>query len=255
MFTGKTLVDGEWVFRKDCISRAGTLGAACQDSFSKRVTLVVHGELAGNVKDTDRGLSRKLLKVIESRRAGQHIHVVDAAGFSDLLFGAPARCRDLKMQGDQVTVLPEVGDGILGGPFDRLGLRNRRISQLEAHIFGRGTPRHERLLTSLVNQVAGRTHLEVRGPARRAPQFDLGWVDGPTAYGAWVASPESPNGEGLDPLEEAARQIGRSLRSIRSQTQLRPLMALDNSVDISSRLRQTAKSAGVHVSRIKDLPG
>lgn len=255
MFTGKTLVDGEWVFRKDCISRSENLGATCQNSFSKRVTLVVHGELAGNVKDADRGLSQKLLKVMQSRRMGQHIHVVDAAGFSDLLFGVPARCRDLKMQGDQVAVVPEVGDGILGGPFNRLDLRNRRIGQLETRLFGRGTPRHERILTRLTTQMTGRVSLEIRGPARRGPQFDLGWVDGQTAYGAWVASPEPLSGEGLDRLEEAARHISRSARSIPSQSQFQPLMVLENSVDLGSGLQKTAKSVGVFVSRIQELPG
>ncbi|GAA0934715.1 MULTISPECIES: hypothetical protein [Streptomyces violaceusniger group] len=255
MFTGKTLVDGEWVFRKDCISRSKNLGAICQNSFSKRVTLVVHGELAGNVKDADRGLSQKLLKVMQSRREGLHIHVVDAAGYSDLLFGAPARCRDLKMHGDQVAVMPEVGDGVLGGPFNRLGLRNRRIDRLEARVFGRGTPRHERLLSRLVDQMTGRASLEVRGPARRAPQFDLGWVEGQTAYGAWVASPEPLNDGGLDRLKEAALQIGRSVRSAPSQTQFQPLMVLENSAGLGSGLQQTAKSAGVIVSSIQAFSG
>ncbi|MFJ8030350.1 hypothetical protein [Streptomyces sp. NPDC096032] len=253
MFTGKTLVDGEWVFRKDCKSRSMNLGATCQDSFSKRVTIVVHGELAGNVKDEDRGLSQKLLKVIESRRAGQHIHVVDAAGFSDLLFGAPARCRDLKIQRDQVAVMSEVGDGILGGPFERLGLRNRRIGQLEARVFGRGTPRHEKLLNRLSDQMSGRVSLQIRGPARRAPQFDLGWVEGRTIYGAWVASPEPLSNQGPDQLRDAALQIGRSVRSMPSRTQFQPLMVLDNSVDLGSWLRQAAKSVGVRVNRIQDL--
>lgn len=255
MFTGKTLVDGEWVFRKDCRSRSESLGAICQDSFSRKVTLVVHGELAGNVKDADHGLSQKLLKVIESRRLGQHIHVVDAAGFSDLLFGAPARCRHLKMRGSQVAVLPEVGDGVLGGPFDRLNLRNRRVSRLEAHVFGRGTPRHQRLLARLIDQTAERTSLEVRSPGRRGPEFDLGWVDGHTAYGAWVASPEPQPGEGSNQLREAARHIARSVGSIPSQTRFQPLMVLENDTDMGPGLRQVAESTGIRMSRIQDLPG
>ncbi|MET8677134.1 hypothetical protein ABZW18_05925 [Streptomyces sp. NPDC004647] len=211
--------------------------------------------MAGNVKDVDRGLSQKLLKVMQSRRAGQHIHVVDAAGYSDLLFGAPARCRDLKMQGDQVAVVPEVGDGILGGPFDRLGLRTRRIGQLEARVFGRGTPGHEKVLSRLIDQIAGRMSREVRGPARRAPQFDLGWIGGRTAYGVWVASPEPLSGGGPGRLEEAVSHIGRSVRSMSSQPQFQPVMVLENSVDPGSGLQQTAKSAGVLVSKIQGLPG
>ncbi|MCX5317225.1 hypothetical protein [Streptomyces sp. NBC_00154] len=255
MFTGKTLVDGEWVFRRDCKSRSKTLGAVCQDSFSRKVTLVVHGELAGNVKDVDRGLSRKLLAVMQSRRAGRHIHVVDAAGYSDLLFGAPARCRDLKMQGDQVSVMPEVGDGFLGGPFDRLRLRSRGISRLEAHVLGRGTPRHEKLLSILIDQVAVRASLEVRAPARRGPQFDLGWIDGQIAYGTWVASPQPPGTGGLSRLEEAVLHVGRLVHGVSSQAQLQPVVVLEDSEDLASGLKETAKAVGVHVSKIAGFPG
>jgi hypothetical protein len=110
-------------------------------------------------------------------------------------------------------------------------------------------------LSRLIDQMAGRAHLEVRGPARRVPQFDLGWVGGQTAYGAWVASPEPLSGEGPGRLEEAALQIGRSVRSMPSQTQFQALLVLDNSVDLGSGLQQTSESAGVLVSRVQDLPG
>ncbi|MEU0831664.1 hypothetical protein [Streptomyces sp. NPDC005969] len=254
MFTGKTLVDGEWVIRKVCASRSETLGATYQESFSKKVTLVVHGELAGNVKDVDRGLSRKLLTVMQSRKEGRHIHVVDAAGYSDLLFGVPARCRDLKMQGDQVTVVPEIGDGYLGGPFERLRLRTRGISRFEADVLGRGTPRHEKLVSRLIEQIAGRASLEVRAAARRAPQFDLGWIGGRTAFGAWVASPRPPGDEEASQLREAVLHVGRSVRSIPSQARFQPLVVLENSTALDSGLKETAKSFGVLVSKIADLP-
>jgi hypothetical protein len=254
MFTGKTLVDGEWVLRKDCRSRSETLGAIYQEHFSRKVTLVVHGELAGNVKDVDRGLSRKLLAVMQSRREARHVHVVDAAGYSDLLFGAPARCRDLKMQGDQVTVLPEVGDGYLGGPFDRLRLRRRGISRFETDVLGRGTPRHDKLLSRLVDRISERASLEVRTAARRGPQFDLGWIGGRTAYGAWVASPRPPGDEEPNQLNEAVLYVGRSVRSIPPHARFQPVVVLDNSTALTSELKGTAKSIGVLVSKIADLP-
>lgn len=254
MFTGKTLVDGEWVVRKKCFSRSQTLGAVCQDSFSRKVTLVVHGELTGNVKDADRELSRKLLTVIESRRAGRHIHVVDNAGYSDLLFGAPARCRDLKVQGDHVTVMPEVGEGFLGGPFDRLRLRTRGISRFEAGVLGRGTPRHEKLLSRLIERVAGRATLGVRAPARRGPQFDLGWISQRTAYGAWVVTPrQSADGE-TNRLAEAVEHVGRSARSVARHGRVQRVVVLEDSVDLSSGLREKAQALGVLIGKTKDVP-
>jgi hypothetical protein len=253
MFTGKTLVDGEWVIRDDCFSRSQTLGATCQNSFSRKVTLVVHGELAGNVKDMDRGLSRKLLAVLESRKAGRHIHVVDASGYSDLLFGAPARCRDLKVQGDHVTVMPELGDGFLGGPFDRLRLRTRGIGRFEAGVLGRGTPRHEKLLSRLIERVTGRASLDVRAPARRGPHFDLGWISERTAYGAWVVAPQQVDEE-MNRLTEAVEHVGRSVRSVPRHGQVQPVVVLEDSADLNSGLREQANSFGVLVGKIRDVP-
>ncbi|MEU8593766.1 hypothetical protein ACH4F3_26940 [Streptomyces anulatus] len=254
MFTGKTLVDGAWVIRKDCFSRSQTLGATCQNSFSKKVTLVVHGELAGNVKDMDRLLSRKLLAVLDSRKSGRHIHVVDAAGYSDLLSGAPARCRDLKMQGDQVTVMPEVGDGFLGGPFDRLLLRTRQIGRFEADVLGRGTPRHEKLLSRLIEQVTGRASLDVRAPARRGPHFDLGWISERTAYGAWVAAPQEVVDEETNRLTEVVQYVSRSVRSVPRNGQVQPVVVLADSANLSSGLKEEAKSLGVLVGNLRDVP-
>ncbi|MEV7481604.1 hypothetical protein [Streptomyces halstedii] len=254
MFTGKTLVDGEWVIRRDCFSRSQTLGATCQNSFSRKVTLVVHGELAGNVKDMDRLLSRKLLTVLDSRKAGRHIHVVDAAGYSDLLFGAPARCRDLKMYGDQVTVIPEVGDGFLGGPFDRLRLRTRQLSRFEADVLGRGTPRHEQLLSRLVEQIAGRPSLDVRAPARRGPHLDLGWISKQTAYGAWVAVPQRSAGGQVNRLTEAIEHVGKSVRSVPRHGQVRPVVVIEDSADLNSGLEAKAESIGVLIGNVREIP-
>ncbi|MGW3378613.1 hypothetical protein ACWDCO_00340 [Streptomyces albogriseolus] len=254
MFTGKTRVDGEWVVRKDCFSRAQTLGAVCQNSFSRKVTLVVHGELTANVKDAERELSRKLLTVIESRRAGRHIHVVDNAGYSDLLFGAPARCRDLKMQGEHVTVLPEIGEGFLGGPFDRLRLRTRGINRLEAGVLGRGTPRHDKLLSRLVDRVTSRRALDVRAPARRGPQFDLGWASERTAYGAWAAVAEHSGDEEAERLAEAVDYVGRSARSAARHGQVQRVVVIEDAVDLGSGLRERARASGLLIGKVKDVP-
>ncbi|MER5480833.1 hypothetical protein ABT026_28230 [Streptomyces sp. NPDC002734] len=255
MFTGKTLIDGVWTVRKDCMARSRHLGARCLESFSRSVTLVVHGELAGNVKDADRGLSQKLLRVIQERKSGQHVHVVDAAGFSDLLFEAPAKCRDLQMQGPHVAVMPEVGDGILGGPFERIEQRKRGLGQSGYRAFGYGSERHKKLLTDLVRLKRGRPSIQLRHPARRGPQFDIGWIDGQTPYGAWVAAPEPADSEVVTRrLEEATLQISRTIRSTRSRTELRPVVVLENTTRLDPRLRRTADDAGVVLSRLQDLP-
>ncbi|MFF3595636.1 hypothetical protein [Kitasatospora indigofera] len=249
-------MDGDWVVRKHCVSRSQTLGAICPDSFSKKVTLVVHGELAGNVKDTDRGLSQKLLAVMKSRREGRHLHVVDAAGYSDLLFGAPARCRSLKMQGEQVAVVAEVGEGVLGGPFDLIRLRTRTAVTAWAGAFGHGTPSHQRLLSEPIGQVSGNPSMEARDPARRGPQFDVGWVSGQTAYGAWAASPQHGVGSGQHRFEDAILHVGRAVRAIRTLGPFQPVVVVDRSVDLaSSRLDQVAKSAGIALSGVADLGG
>lgn len=247
-------MDGEWVIRKDCVSRSRTLGATCPESFSRKVTLVVHGELAGNVKDVDRGLSRKLLAVLESRKAGRHIHVVDAAGYSDLLFGAPARCRSLKVQGGNVAVVPEVGDGFLGGPFDRLRLRTRGISRFEADLLGRGTPQHDKLLSRLIDQVAGRPSLDVRSPARRGPSLDVGWISERTAYGAWVASPQRRMDEGENRLTEVVEHVSRSVRSVPRHGRVQPVVVLEDAVDLNPGLKEEAKALGVLVGNVRDVP-
>jgi hypothetical protein len=254
MFTGKTRVDGEWVVRNNCFSRAQSLGAACQNSFSRKVTLVVHGELTGDVKDADRELSRKLLTVIESRRAGRHIHVVDNAGYSDLLFGAPARCRNLKVQGEHVTIMPEIGEGFFGGPFDGLRLRTRGINRPEVSVLGRGTPRHEKLLSRLIERVTGRAALDVRAPARRGPQFDLGWISERTAYGAWVAAPEQSGDEETKRLADAVEYVDRSARSVARHGQVQRVVVLEDAVDLNSGLREKAQASGVLIGKVKDVP-
>ncbi|MER8185917.1 hypothetical protein [Kitasatospora sp. NPDC094015] len=220
------------------------------------MTLVVHGELAGNVKDADRGLSQKLLAVMESRRQGRHIHVVDAAGYSDLLFGAPAVCRSLKMQGAGVTVVAEVGDGVFGGPFDRIGLRNRGVGLADGRLLGRGTPGHEKLLARLVERVLGHRLIEARAPARRGPQFDIGWVGGRTAYGAWAVSPAQLRGDGASPIVDAILHIGTSLRGFYRPGTFQPVVVVDDGVQMpSAPLDRAASSAGILLSRTSDLSG
>ena len=95
-------------------------------------TLVVHGDLASQVvQDEARHYSQTLVLAADRRERGQHVCVVDAAGFSDLLQNCPARCRQLRSTAPgsrQRLVLPEPGDGILGGP-----LLRHRVAQRPYH--------------------------------------------------------------------------------------------------------------------------
>ncbi|WP_180989914.1 DUF7008 domain-containing protein [Streptomyces cahuitamycinicus] len=191
---------------------------------------------------------------VPRRRHAGGSHVVDNAGYSDLLFGAPARCRDLKVQGEHVTVMPEIGEGFLGGPFDRLRLRTRGVNRLEAGVLGRGTPQHEKLLSRLVERVAGRAACDVRAPARRGPQFDLGWISDRTPYGAWATAPQGSVTDETNRLVEAVAYVGRSSRSGARHGQVQRVVVVEDAVDLNSGLREKAQASGVLVAKIKDVP-
>lgn len=248
LFTGKTLVDGDWTVRAECRRRIVTLGATALGDFNRRITLLVHGELASNVKQPDRGLSQKLLKVLEMRRTGHHVHVVDAAGFSDLLFGGVARCRVLKAEGSAVLVDPYPGDGALGGPFERLALRNRRASGWERDVLGRGTRAHSDLITQLETHLV-RRGIEPRDPNRLGPQFDLGWVREGVVHGAWVL------GDGAHAAAEP-QDVDRVLRDIGSRI-ARPTSRAETYrgvLVVPRELAEQARSAS-GVTWAPDFPG
>jgi hypothetical protein len=105
-FTGKVLIDGTWTLREDCAASAMTRGAVdWKADFSRKVALLVHGDLARQVVTDDaRRYSKKLVRAAWERDRGYHVCVVDADGFSGLLNRtsalprAPAGPRD--QQGD-----------------------------------------------------------------------------------------------------------------------------------------------------------
>ncbi|MEV0282164.1 hypothetical protein AB0I22_38140 [Streptomyces sp. NPDC050610] len=127
MFTGKVLIDGEWTYRKVCVALIEPLGATYVPRFNQKVTLAVHGDLAGKaVVDEKGGLGEKLLDVLKSRKLGRHVHVVDGAGFSDLLHGASAPCLKLRPYENGVLVLPlDEGHSAPPGSFERLAMRTK----------------------------------------------------------------------------------------------------------------------------------
>lgn len=194
VITGKVYVDGVRTHKNECRVMAKARGARVDKTdFSGLITLVVHGDLASQVvQDETRRYSQTLVKASESRDRGEHVCVIDGAGFSDLLQNYPARCRQLrstKSGSDQRLVLPETGDGILGGPLLRQripqhddGPLTRDLTQLD-----RGTAAHEATVTALVNYLGNKGVL-VQAPGRHAPRFDAGWAVDDIVYIAEVKS-------------------------------------------------------------------
>ena len=194
IFTGRVLVDEQRVSQRQCGSFVEALQGEWRDEPSSRVTLVVHGDLAGQrVVDPRRQYSEKLILAQEARFGGRHVHVVDAAGFSDLLDRRPARCRRLRRApGGGVEVLPEAGDFVFGEPFDRhqAPLPHKRVSRelardLEA--LDRATAAHELTVRRLATVLA-QEGVESHVAARRGPQFDLAWRRSRRLYIAEVKS-------------------------------------------------------------------
>jgi hypothetical protein len=190
-YTGSVLVDGTWVPQAMCGELAQQRGADWRDDWSSEVTLLVHGALAGKrVVDPARGYSRKLVGAQQSRQQRRHVHVVDADGFSDLLAGTPAPCRQLRRRAGHITVAGKVGDGILGGP-----LRPRRIPRrssgdvlkVDWDQIDAATAAHEETIRALIAHLR-QDDVEVRGPWRGGPRFDAGWTRGRTVYIAEVKS-------------------------------------------------------------------
>lgn len=234
VFTGRVLVDGEWTHRDQCRAMAKARGARSDKTdFSGKITLVVHGDLASQVvQDEARHYSQTLVLAADRRERGQHVCVVDAAGFSDLLQNCPARCRQLRSTAPgsrQRLVLPEPGDGILGGP-----LLRHRVAQHEGTLLGRdltqldrGTAAHEATLTALVNYLAVKNVL-VQAPARNAPRFDVGWSVGDEVY---IAEVKSLSGTSQD--QQIRLGMGQVLDYVHQLTRhtkigvLRPVLVLE----------------------------
>ncbi|MFI1718878.1 hypothetical protein [Streptomyces litmocidini] len=232
-FTGKVLIDGEWTVRKRCVEVSQRLGASWKPDFSRKVTLFVHGDLASQaVTDAQRDYSKKLVRAAWERDRGYHVCVVDGDGFADLIGGYPARCRELqRAQGtdDQVLVLPQVGDGILGGPLQRHRPSHHESGALKLDLdhLDRGTEAHESTVAALISHLADQ-QVEVRGHARNAPRFDAGWSRGDEVFIAEVKSLSDANEDqqirlGIGQILDYAHQ----LKLARTHGLVRPVLVLE----------------------------
>lgn len=93
MFTGKVTINGDQMYRPRLQERLEMLGGTISPHWSKKVNVLVHGDLTGQiVSDRRRLFSKKLLGVEEHLASGAHVHVIDSAGFAALLRGKSATC-------------------------------------------------------------------------------------------------------------------------------------------------------------------
>lgn len=249
-FTGKVWIDASWTIREDCGRMAETRGAVdWKPDMSGRVTLLVHGDLASQyVTDRTRQYSKKLILADKLRRSGSPLAIIDGQGFADLVNGYPARNRKLLFAGpSDVLVLPDLGEGILGGPLSTRQIPVHEPSELTLNLdaLDRGTAAHEATVAALSRTLERRGLLPQR-PGRHAPAFDVGWTeDG----GVNIAEVKSLTGTdqtqqirlGLGQVLDYAQQIRLSWLS---SSPVQPVLVLEHEPS-HPRWTETASSAGV----------
>ncbi|PPF28424.1 MULTISPECIES: hypothetical protein [unclassified Rathayibacter] len=253
-FTGKVLVDGEWTVREECVLMAERRGAlGWKTDMSSKVTLLVYGDLASSVvTDKTRHYSKKLALAERLRRAGMRIHVIDGPGFSDLCAGFPARNRLLLPESDdEYLVLPQVGEGILGGPLtlgptpDHSGV----MVELDLAALDKGTIAHQRTLAAFID-VLGRRQLVAERPSRTAPRFDVGWSDSTRSFIAEVKSLGGPDEAqqirlGMGQVVDYAAQLRRATTT---DQEIQPVLVLERKPVDPRRWVDATRSAGVRLT-------
>ncbi|MER6270845.1 hypothetical protein [Streptomyces sp900105755] len=233
-FTGRVLVDDVWTVRATCAERAGQRGAVPKTDFSRKVTLVVYGDLASKVVTDDRrAYSSTLVDAEAERNRGRHVCVVDADGFSKLLKGRAAPCLELRKAGAghirPVAAGTTEGGGILGGPL-RVRHTGRRLSgdlTLDLSSLDKATTAHEATVGALIAHLS-RQGVEARAHVPGAPQFDAGWSRGEEVFVAEVKSLTGAREEqqirlGIGQVLDYAHQ----LRSRHPHAVLRPVLVLE----------------------------
>lgn len=92
--TGKISVRGKHVLRPQIIEMLQRAGAAYKDDLSRKVSLLVHGDLSSqHVVNEWEQHSQKLEFVKAEAKGDRHICVVTSLGLSDLLDGKAAECQ------------------------------------------------------------------------------------------------------------------------------------------------------------------
>lgn len=259
-FTGRVLVDGEWTVRTRCAERAERLGATVKTDFSRKVTLVVSGDLASKVvTDTHRGYSGTLVDAADQRGQGWHVCVVDGDGFSNLLHRRPAPCLKLRRTAHgrvRPMAPPETGGGILGVPLQMRQVGRHTPEALTADLSSleRATAAHESTVGALIAYLNGQG-VEVRTHARNTPKFDAGWTRGTETF---IAEIKSLTGTNED--QQIRLGIGQvldythRLRTAHPNRPVRPVLILEKR-PADARWASLTQSIGIRLSWAPEFAG
>lgn len=252
-FTGKIVVDGEWMVRAECARKAEQRGATTKTDFSSGITLVVHGDLAGKqVSDTRRNYSGTLVAAERERQQGHHVHVVDGDGFGDLVHGFSAPCLELRRSprgGSPVVVPAHAAYGVLGAPLQarRSGRHQSADLTVDLSSLDEGTAAHESTVEALIRHLASRG-VEAHSYARNSPRFDAGWAIGKDIF---IAEVKSLTGTSQD--QQIRLGIGQvldyvhQLRLTVSDRSIRPVLVLEK-VPADGRWISLAQEVGIQLT-------
>jgi hypothetical protein len=99
------------------------------------------------------------------------VHVIDADGFADFVDGLPARCRNLRDSGKNVRVVPEPGEGVLGGPLQPHAAVVHEAAELarDMSALDAGTKAHEETVEALAAHLHRAGHLAPRPTPESRP--------------------------------------------------------------------------------------
>lgn len=92
--TGKVVVRGEHI-KRDNLAKiiSETYGAKFKNDLTGQISLLIHGDLTGQVVTNMKiHFSDKLLAIISRDRRGHHVCVVSSEGLAELLKGGSAKC-------------------------------------------------------------------------------------------------------------------------------------------------------------------
>ncbi|WP_406132851.1 hypothetical protein [Streptomyces zaomyceticus] len=259
-FTGRVLVDGEWRVRTHCAERAGQRGATTKSDFSRKVTLVVYGDLASKVVTDDRRTYSSTLVDAEAERSrGRHVCVVDGDGFSKLLRGRPAPCLELRRArtGRVRPVAAATTEAhVLGGPLRvrRTGQRASGDLALDLSRLDEATAAHEATVGALIAYLS-RQGIQACTYASGAPEFDVGWSRGEDVFVAEVKSLTGAREDqqirlGVGQILDYAQQ----LRSAFPSTVIHPVLVLEKRPS-AARWTELADSVGLRLTWAPDFSG
>ncbi|AWT47914.1 hypothetical protein HXP45_20435 [Streptomyces actuosus] len=221
--------------------------------FSRKVTLVVYGDLASKVVTDDRRTYSSTLVDAEAERSqGRHICVVDADGFSNLLKERPAPCLELRSAGAGRVrpVAAATTESRILGRVLRMRRTGRRLPgdlTLDLSRLDKATAAHEATIGALIAHLS-RQDIEVHTYAPGAPAFDAGWSRGDEVF---VAEIKSLTGARED--QQIRLGIGQildythQLRTAFPSTLIRPILVLEKP-PTDARWTSLAGSVGLRLT-------